>query len=275
MVVKKFIWVLFFISTCTWAQKKPKLKGSRVVIEVSDNLSPFNALELNADLEIKLQRASMEGVDLVIDDNLVDILKFEVRDSTLVIDSYYKIASKKKMEITINYIALESILLRDGKVFSDGFLSTDVLYINTFGGSKLQLNAKATEIQFNMEENSSSNLNLDADFLNIIGKGRANSKIFANADTTTIELTGSADCTLEGNTDSMEIKAMDNADVKGAEYSTSKIYLEVDGSANTKINARESFELVSRGNAKTHLYGNPTITITEFQNKSQLLKEEF
>ena len=100
--MKRFILAfLLSIPFVLIAQRRPKIKGNRSVIEVTQELPPFNALELVDNLEVTLKKSFGEEVSITADDNLVDFLKFEVVDSTLVISSFYDIVSKKKLDITM------------------------------------------------------------------------------------------------------------------------------------------------------------------------------
>ncbi len=55
----KRIIVLFivFLPLLSWAQRKPKIKGNRQVTEVREELPPFNAIELNDNLDIELKKS--------------------------------------------------------------------------------------------------------------------------------------------------------------------------------------------------------------------------
>ncbi|MEO0528457.1 MAG: DUF2807 domain-containing protein, partial [Bacteroidota bacterium] len=124
--MKKFIIVVLILSYGTvTAQRKPKIKGNRVVVEVREELPAFNAIELNDDLEITLHKSADPGYVITADDNLIDVLKFKVADSTLMISSFYKIIAKKKLEITINYRELESITMKEGKIGMEDIINTD------------------------------------------------------------------------------------------------------------------------------------------------------
>ena len=98
--MKKFLLplLLLFMVSMT-AQRKPKIKGNRVVTEVNGELPSFNAIVLEDNLDIVLKKSFGPGYRIEADDNLVDILKFKVEDSTLVISSFYTVTSKKKFNI--------------------------------------------------------------------------------------------------------------------------------------------------------------------------------
>lgn len=267
--------LLLALSSCyMYAQKKPKIKGNKDVVEVKEYLPAFKAIQLNDDLDITLQKSSEESYNIIADDNLLGVLKFEVMDSTLVISSFYKITAKKKLEITVNYKELEAITLRDGKVNVESMISSDKFYVNTYGSSKIDLNVSAALLNINMEDNSSGNLNLDSDSLSISLKDKINAIIYSVGETASIEMFKNATVKIEGTTDSLSVRLVENTSFKGAKFEAASALLSLEGSSTARIYAFKDFELASSGNSKTYLLGNPKITITKFLNTSILRKEE-
>lgn len=254
------------------AQRKPKIKGNKDVVEVREALPAFNAIELNDDLEIFLQNSSDVGYNVNADDNLIDVLKFRVEDSTLVISAFYKITSKKKLEITVNYNELRSITMRDGRIRMKDIVSTDHLDVTTFGSSKLELNANAPVINITMEGNSSGELNLDSDSLNIILKDRIDASIYSVSEKNTIEMYKNASVKMEGTTDSLRVNLYENANLKAQKLEAAYISAHLEESSTAHLNSYRDFELTSRGASKTYLYGNPKIVLLEFLDTSELYK---
>ena len=272
--VKKLIILVLILSSCgVYAQRKPKIKGNRVVIEVREDLPAYNAIELNDDLEIYLQQASSPGYTITADDNLIDVLKFQVKDSTLIISSFYKITAKKKLEITVNYEEIQAITLRDGVVKMDDILSTYELSINTFGASRLQLNASSTLTNLNMEGQSSGDFNLDSDSLTVSLKDRVDARIYVVGEKNDIDLHKNASVRMEGTTDSLNLKLFENAKFKGEKFEAAVAKVDLEGTSDASVYAFRGIELLSRGSAKTYLYGNPKITIIEFLDRSELHKQ--
>ncbi|MGB6153622.1 MAG: DUF2807 domain-containing protein, partial [Pricia sp.] len=150
------------------AQRKPKIKGSRIVADVQENLPPFNTIELKDDLEIRLRKSPQEGYAITADDNLIDVLKFKVEDSVLTISSFYKITSKKKLNITVNYSNINTIRVHDGDIRMDGAIITDDLDVHMFESAKMQLNAEAAFMAIQMEGNSSGDFTLKGDEINFV-----------------------------------------------------------------------------------------------------------
>ncbi len=263
----------FLISAISYGQRKPKIKGSKVVVEVRENLEPYTAIELNDDLDIILKKSSDLGYSLTIDDNLVDVLKFRVVDKTLTISSFYSISSKKKMEIVVYYDQLNSILLRDGKMELADVITTDELKINTYGSSKLKLNANASIIDVLMLENSFADLTINADSLNISLKDRIDAKIYATSKTNHLEMFKNAQVIMEGKTDVFDIHLYESATLKAEALEAQNIDLTVGSTTSAYVNATHIFNLNSKESAKTYLYGAGKISIINFLNSSQLSKK--
>ena len=270
--------LIFLLAVCTpillTAQRKPKIKGNRSVVEVAEDLPAFNAIELNDNLDVILKKSSSDGYEITADDNLIDVLKFKVEDSTLIVSSFYNITAKKKCEITINFQELKTITQRDGKITMKGMLSTDNLNINTYKSAKLDVRASAFVANVNMEGNSKGDFNLDVDSLNINLMGKSDANIYSVSSIKEISLRNTASLEMDGSTDSLNLKMHNNTKFIGQKLGAGAANLDVKESALARVNVFREIILKSSGNGKTYLYGDPKITIEEFLDTSQLLKKK-
>lgn len=265
--------LMLFLGVYTYSQRQPKIKGNKNVVEVREDLPAFNAIQLNDDLKIVLQKSSNEGYALEADDNLIDVLKFKVSDSTLVISSFYKITSKKRLNITVYYTELNAVTMRNGEISMKDVISSERLDVNTYGTSRLELNATADIININMEEISSGDFNLASDSLNLTLKDRIDAKVYATGEKNTVYMYKNASAKMEGTSDFLMVKLYGNSNLKAEKLETTKTVLISEDSPNARVNVLEDFQLSSRGSSKTSLYGNPKITILDFLDTSQLDKE--
>ncbi len=273
--MKKFILVVLLFATCAiQAQRTPKIKGNKNVIEVVEDLPSFNAIELNDDLDIVLKMANTEGYELTVDDNLVDVLKFKVVDGTLVIGAFYKITGKKKLDITINYRELNAITLKEGSIKMQDIIDTDELSVHASGNSKLQLNANASVMDIVMDGESSGDFNLEGDSLNISLKDRVNIEVFAVGETNIITMQDNASAKMTGSSVKLQVNLSGNTDLKAPELMAELVSANLEGSANLKIHVKEGLELSSAGSSKTYLSGDPKIVILDFLDTSELHKEK-
>ncbi|GMN06017.1 hypothetical protein MTsPCn5_14060 [Croceitalea sp. MTPC5] len=271
---KIFLLSLLCVSFVSTAQRRPKIKGNREVTEVREELPPFNAVELNDNLSIVLKKSFGEGYEIIADDNLIDVLKFKVVDSTLVISSFYDITAKKKLGITVNFRELKAITMRDGKIDSEDILNSDELFINVFGPSKLDVEVNAFIANINLEDTSTANFNLDVDSVNVSMKHKADARLYGVSGAKNIELANNATLDIEGTTDKLILKLVDDTKFRGEKLQTQSASLQIEGSPLARIYATMEFELQSSGDAKTYLYGEPKITILDFLDTSQLIKKK-
>ncbi|WP_373516791.1 GIN domain-containing protein [Pricia sp.] len=256
------------------AQRKPKIKGSRIVTDVQENLPPFNTIELNDDLEVRLRKAPQEGYAITADDNLIDVLKFKVEDSVLIISSFYDITAKKKLDITVNYSDIDVLTLRNGDIRMDGAIITNGLDVNLSESAKLQLNAEAPRMAIYMEGTSSGDFTLKGDEINFVLKDRADARIYAVSETNDLKMNGNASAKMEGTVGDFTINLFENSSLKGEGMESEKVLANLQGSSSAEVHVKMTIELTSSGSSKTYVYGDGKIEIIEFLDTSELHREK-
>ena len=269
--------IVFFIAFWTLAvsaQRKPKIKGNKSIVEVNEDLPFFNAIEVRDDLEIFLKETTIPGYSISADDNLIDILRFDVVDSTLIIRSFYKITTKKKLEITVNFNEIKSIILQQGKIITKDMIDSDKLNISTYGSSRLELNAKASNVNIIMEGNSAGDFNVQSDSLDLMLRDKVNLNLYGITGKSNIEMYNNASAVVEGTADTLNIKLYGSSDLKAEKMEAGVISAGLEETTRARLYAYKSIELSSSGAAKTYLWGNPKIILNEFLNTSELYKKE-
>jgi len=273
--VKKLLCVLFILSLgVTHAQRKPKIKGNRNVIEVLEPLPSFHSIELKDDLQINLDDSAAESYSIVGDDNLIDVLRFRVVDSTLIISSFYKITGKKQLDITVNYRQLKSIIVRDGSVLANQKIQADELSVLTNGLAKVELSANAALVNLSLEENSKGNYNIESDSLSLALKDKASVQLYSVTQQHRLKMEGNATANLEGTSDSLNISLKGSPNLKAQKLEAAVIRLETGETAVARIYGYRELELLATGASRTYLYGNPGITMTSFEDSAELHKEQ-
>lgn len=272
----KKITLLIALICClqAFSQRKPKIKGNKSVVEVQQDLPPFNAIELNDDLKIELRKGRQEGVFINADDNLIDVLKFEVVDGVLEISSFYNITGKKKLDIIVSYTELQSVIVRDGRIETKDNVVSDVFDAKLFGSAKMEMNVNASVINLEMEGNSSGDLNFQSDTLNVVIKDRVDVRVYSTSEWTNVNLTSSANIKLEGTAYGLSARLFDNSNLRATKLEAEGVEVFAEGSPSARVFALKDFELTSRGSSKTYLTGNPKIDIIEFMDTSELHKEK-
>ena len=140
--------------------------GSGNVIREERKVSSFNGIDVSGAFDIKLTQGTTNSVIVEADDNLMALIRTEVRGNTLVIDNKKPISHSKSLKVFITFTELKTIDLSgavniesqgkltmpelsiSGSGASDGKLDMDVqrLGIDCSGGSKLRLTGSAKDV---------------------------------------------------------------------------------------------------------------------------------
>jgi len=273
--MRKLLVLLFaIIPLLSIAQRKPKIKGSRIVEEITDALPAFNAIVLNDDLEIHLERANAPGYHIVADDNLFDILKFEVEGSTLMISSYYDVTAKKQLDITVNYSELQSISIKKGSVISNNVIESNELFVDGFENTRMDIQANVAVMDINLEDNSKGDFHVDADSLNITLNQRTEALVYATANSTVLDLEGNSTLTLEGSSQQLQADFLQKSRYKGEAMQAGNFKFTIQDDASARVFAVDEVDILAKGSSVIYLYGTPKIQIQEFSGTTQLIKKE-
>ncbi len=274
MKIKWLSIMLLFATLAVQSQRKPKIKGNRTVIEVKEVLPPFKKIELRDDLDISLRRSTEEGYAVKADDNLIDVLKFRVEDSTLTISSFYQITSKKKLEIEIAYTQLTAIKLTDGRLVAADKVSSENLTVTTLGSAKIELGTDTGLVTINMQDNSSGTFNLTTDSLSVNLMNKADASIYSNSFNNLINMKDNASLEIEGTADNFEIALKDDADLRAKDLEVRNIVASLKESSNAQLFITENFELRQQGSSRCYLYGDPVISLKQFADTAELFKRQ-
>lgn len=255
------------------AQRKPRIKGNRQVIEVSESLPPFRHLRLSDDLEVHLERGDSEGYRLELDDNLVDVLRFDVTDSTLVIASFYQITGSKKLDITVRYRELASVRAEAGSLVSEEVIEGSAMAVSATEAASLQLRLRAPLITLEMDGNSRADLNAEADSLHVDLRDHTDINLYTVNQGMGLALSGNASLVLEGVSADASARLSDQASLKAEGLVASRLKAWLDGSAVARLRVDSELELDASGGSRTYLYGQPQVRIARFADRAELHKE--
>lgn len=266
--------VLLTVNVVAYAQRKPKIKGNRNVVEVREDLPSFNAIRLDDNLEVYLQEGNTEGYVLEADDNLLDILKFRVADGTLTISSFYTIRSRKKLRITILFNRLNHIEITAGSVFTQDRFRSDGLDVVISGTGAAELAVNTGTMNIRLEGNANGDFNVEADSLNITGRDKSKLRLYTVAESTTVDMMKNASGFLEGFSHDLTLKLMEQANLKAAQLESNIVKASLEANASAEVYAVDSLELNASGTSKTYVYGAGKINLQEFLDTSELYRRK-
>lgn len=266
--------LLFFGSSELLSQRKPRIRGNRKVTEVSESLPPFRHITLQDNLEVRLDPSGTEGYQLRADENLVDILRFEVRDSTLYIGSFYRITGSKSLEITVSFSELRRVAATAGHLYNTAPFQSEVLDLLASEDARLSLEYRAGLSQVMLEGNSRATLRAEADSLSVDMRERSDAFIYTVNQGMQLYLREQSGLDLEGISAQAAFEATDNSGLDATRLEAESLRLKASASATARVRATTQLELDASGGSRTYLYGSPAITVLQFSERSELHKEE-
>ena len=269
--------LLAIISLSANAQKKEKVKGNREVLIKKFTVASFNAIEIGEKFNVKLQNTSdTTRVVIETDDNLFDVIHFNVENEVLKFWTSMEIVKKKRLRVTVfvpkqfNKIKL----VEKGQVFTDDQLKLKALNIEAYNKSEAKLNLRIKD-DLVITASDKSDLELEASAQKAQIKLTADADLKAKIDTKTagIEIDKSADCELEGSTNQLDLKAAGKSKIKAEKFVAKEATLSVSGKSNVYTNTSKKITLNLSGKTETYLYGSPEIILKSFKDNAALFKK--
>ena len=96
--------VLLLLSTSfVLAQKKEKIKGSKMVTTELREIGSFESLEIEDNLEVYLEKGDKAKIKIEADENLHNLIISDLKDKALLIYASKKPVSFKKLIVRITY----------------------------------------------------------------------------------------------------------------------------------------------------------------------------
>ncbi|MFC7443743.1 hypothetical protein C7H62_0190 [Mesoflavibacter sp. HG96] len=274
--MNKFLLACILITTVTFsfAQKKEKVKGSRVLSTATTPVNAFNRLVLTEDFEVKLVKADSTSVKIVTDENLHDYIKIIAQDSTLTFKTTAKL-QEKKLEITVFYNdALNTIEVKeDAEIFSSNSLKFNDLSLVTTDNAKAFLTLECQNIKHINDNKAKNELNITAK--NVTLELGENSKLEAliNASNLEVDLLVSADAELEGDVQELELNADNSSDFIANNLTVKTINATTLNRAKVKVNATKTLNINASGTSEIEIFGSPKINIDAFEDNAILKKK--
>lgn len=262
-IMKKIILLLLLpiFGFTSFSQEKPKIIGDRNVTTTTHNIEEvFNAIEVDDGLKVELIQSMENSYTLTTDENLQDVIKFEVNEGVLRISSTSKITSREKLEIALTFNNLNDIDLKNGAVvFAEKRIETKSLRISAYNSSVFDLDiiADGDGVAVMMQDNAFGKLKARTENITLALSDDANLVADISTDKATVELMKSAKLNLDGNSDDVAFYAMDSSELDARKMKVSSAKLIVSDNAMVHVDAREHLDLEAKDKSNIFLYSVP------------------
>ena len=266
---------LIFSSTMLIAQKAEKIKGSKVVTTSTKEIKSFNAIEIEDNLEINLEKGDKNEIKIEADDNLHDIINLNVQDEILIISTSKEAQSFKKLAIKITYTNdLNLVTTKDESVVNAiQEIILDNITFKTFDRSKLFLNVNSKNFILQSNDKSKTELNLKGENTFIELSKNTSLKALINSTNFKCDLYQKATAALEGDANNTTLRLDNSAELTARNFNSKNTDISIEGSASCSLLAENTIVIDATDKTEIELYGSPKIEIRKLDGEAKLFKK--
>ena len=269
------LFTLLFTVTLS-AQRKEKIKGSKIISVTQRDVDSFNEIEAEDNLEIFLVKGSARGFEIEADDNLHDVITAEVNNNRLRIYTSKKITRYKKLSIRITYTDELKLISAKNEVVINAIsdLTLNNITVKNFDYSKSFLNVRANNFTLEMTDKTKAELNFKGDSCRIQLSKNADLKALIATSDIKLDMYERATAVIEGDAANALLRTDNSANFMGNRFTVKNMELVAEGYSKCDVFVNESVTIEASGKADVTLHGSPKIEINRFENNVSLHKKE-
>lgn len=269
------IFLLILSTTLTLAQKKDKIKGSRIVTIENKEIGNFEALEVEDNIEVNLERGEKNNIKIEADDNLHDIISFDLKDNTLRIYTTKEAVNYKKLIVRVTYNSDLTLVTSKNEAIINALeeIQLDEITFKTSDYSKLFLNVNTKKFILQADDKSKTELNLRSDNTTIQLSKNASLKSLLTTFDLKVDMYQKSNATLEGNATKAIIRLDNNSNLTGNKLIVKDAEIITESYTNCSLFVETNVIIDAAGKSEIHLFGSPKIEMRQFSEEAKLLKK--
>lgn len=275
--MKKYTAILLLLlsTTLTLAQKKDKIKGSKTVTIEQKEVGDFEALEVEDNLEVHLERGEKTELKIEADDNLHDIISFDLRDKILRIYTTKEAVNYKKIIVRVTYTKDLNLITSKNESTINAIqeIQLDNLTFKAHDYSALFLNVNAKNFILQTDDKSKTELNLKSE--NAIMELSKNSSLKALVSTIDlkVDMYQKSNATIEGDATNAILRLDNNSNLTGNKLILKNADVTTESYSNCNLNVTTAVIIDATNKSEIQLLGTPKIEIRKFADEAKLIKK--
>ena len=219
-------------------------------------ISGFSGVEVNGSFDVYVDTSMETSLLIEADENLLDLIKTQVRGNNLVIDTYRDrcLRSSHGIKIFVKTPNIDELILRgSGTIDCNDFESTE-LKVQIEGSGDINLNyAKIDEGNFEISGSGSITGTVDTYSANI-------------------EVSGSGEIHLDGTAHVAEMVITGSGNIKASDFQTDDCTVKITGSGDASVYASNLVDARITGSGTVYYYGNPDNVVKEITGSGKVIK---
>lgn len=274
--MRKIITICFLLLTAlTFAQKKEKVKGSKIVTMEQKPVDDFQSIEVEDNLEVFLVKGNECALEIEADDNVHDFIDFKIAGSILRISTTKDIVSTKKLSVRITYTDKLNMVIakHETNVTALSDVTLDNITFKSFDYSKLYLNATTKNFTLMANDKSKVELNLRSQKTAIDVSKNANVKALISSVDLKFDMYQKSNATIEGDVNDIKLRLDNNSSFVGKNLTSKTALITTDGYSNSSLMVNNNVVIDATGKSEIQIYGEPKIELKRFTDSAVLMKK--
>ncbi|PWB22977.1 GIN domain-containing protein [Flavobacterium sp. HTF] len=267
--------LLLLVTTLSFAQKREKIKGSKVVTTSVKEVGEFDGIEADDNLEVYLEQGEKNEIKIEADDNLHDIIGMDLRERTLRLYTSKESTIFKKLVVRVTYTkSLKNVIAKnDAVIYAIQEIQLDDITFNSMDYSKLFLNVNSKKFNLIANDKSKTELNLKAEDASLQLSKNSSIKSLVSAIKFKCDLYQKASANIEGIAEKATIRLDNNSVFTGTKFTLKESNITAENSSTGIILAEIAVSIAIGDKAELSLLGNPKIELTRFSEEAKLIKK--
>lgn len=267
--------LLLLVTTLTFAQKREKIKGTKIVTTSIKEVGDFDAIEVDDNIEVYLERGEKNEIKIEADDNLHDIIGMDLREKTLRLYTSKESTIFKKLSVRVTYTkSLTKVITKnEAIVYAIQELQLDDINFYSYDYSKLFLNVNAKKFSLTADDKSKTELNLKSEDGALQLSKNSTIKSLVSAIKFKCDLYQKATAAIEGAAEKGSIRIDNNSVFTGSKFTIKEANFTAENNATGTVLAEISISLAIGDKAEVSLLGKPKIELTRFSEEAKLIKK--
>ena len=267
--------ILIFCSFISFAQKKEKVKGSKIVTMEQKQVESFQNLEVEDNLEIFLVKGTECAIEIEADDNLHEFIEYKSAGNTLRISTTKDISGAKKLSVRVIYTDDFKMVIakNEANITALSEMELDNITFKTYDYSKLYLNAKTKIFILMANDKSKTELNLKSEKTGIdLNKSAQLKALIATIDMR-FDMYEKSNAEVEGDVAELKLRLDNNSNFVGKNLNAKNAEIVTEAYSNSSIMVSTKATIDASGKSEIHLYGEPKIEMKRFTESAVLMKK--
>lgn len=221
-------------------------------------------------------KSENHSLEIEADDNLHDIINFEVAGNTLRVTALKLPSNYKKFTIKINYSdSLKLVTARnDAQIKAITDLELDKITIKNYDSSKSFLNVKSNYFALVLDDKSEAEINLKAETFTLELSKNTSLKALIAATEGKIDMYQKSKAAIEGTSKTVKMRLDNNANLIAPKFTINTADINAEHYSTCKINVTNEISIEASGKSEIELLGDAKINLKSFINNAILSKKE-